>query len=281
MKIVVFGLILTVVFAVGLGSAYSQTDTIPEWIKGVAGFWAEDKITDSEFIEALEFLIESNVIQVDDPRVGELEKENSELREKLESKVQISEMADAELQQEPIANIEVKPETAEMPQPHIITDKQNYSLGDTVHVTGKLMKPLTKQLLNGTLVYPASENINIRIITPEKGSLPIDNLGGCMAFYPYDVIQFNTRDQSSDIEKYGSPYELGKYYHHDSYYDSINSTMIDIRDECGIDDGIITGSFEITGDFTAGTHMISYLHQSSPTGANTDRYLYSAPFIIQ
>ena len=69
------GLALSLVMVTGIGSAYSQSDTIPTWIKGVAGFWAEDKITDKEFIEALEFLIESNIIQTNDPRVLLLENE--------------------------------------------------------------------------------------------------------------------------------------------------------------------------------------------------------------
>ena len=75
MRIIVLGLIFVVVFGVGLSSAYSQSDTIPQWIKGVAGFWSEDRITDSEFIEALEFLIKSDIIKVSDPRVSELDQQ--------------------------------------------------------------------------------------------------------------------------------------------------------------------------------------------------------------
>ena len=53
---------------------------LKEWLD----IGVEDKITDLEFIEALEFLIESGIIKVADPRVLELEKENSELRQKIE-----------------------------------------------------------------------------------------------------------------------------------------------------------------------------------------------------
>ena len=67
------------------GSAYSESDVIPNWIKGVAAFWAEDRITDSEFVVALEFMIEAGLIQVNDPIVQELEKENGKLRQQIES----------------------------------------------------------------------------------------------------------------------------------------------------------------------------------------------------
>lgn len=50
--------------------AQSQYD-IPAWVKGVAGFWADEKITDSEFGEGLSFLIDSGIIKV--PKIQELE----------------------------------------------------------------------------------------------------------------------------------------------------------------------------------------------------------------
>ena len=81
---ILIGILLSFIIISGIGVSYSQSDSIPTWIKGVAGYWVEDKITDLEFIEALEFLIESGIIKVADPRVLELEKENSELRQKIE-----------------------------------------------------------------------------------------------------------------------------------------------------------------------------------------------------
>lgn len=42
----------------------AQTESIPSWIKGVAGFWADDQISDGEFVDALEYLIEKGTIQV-------------------------------------------------------------------------------------------------------------------------------------------------------------------------------------------------------------------------
>lgn len=68
-------------------SAQSQYE-IPSWVKGIAGFWAEDKITDSEFGEGLAFLIDNKIIEV--PIIQELENkmitlqsENSQLKSKI------------------------------------------------------------------------------------------------------------------------------------------------------------------------------------------------------
>ena len=51
--------------ALGAGTAYSQNPEIPTWIKGVVGLWADGEVSDVEFVNALEFLINAGVIKVD------------------------------------------------------------------------------------------------------------------------------------------------------------------------------------------------------------------------
>ena len=41
--------------------------TIPSWVKNTAGWWSEDKIPDSSFIETIEFLIKDKMISVEIP----------------------------------------------------------------------------------------------------------------------------------------------------------------------------------------------------------------------
>ncbi len=41
--------------------------TIPNWVKNTAGWWADDKIPDSSFIETIEFLIKDEMITVKIP----------------------------------------------------------------------------------------------------------------------------------------------------------------------------------------------------------------------
>ena len=42
----------------------TESDLIPIWVKGVFGYWIEDKINDVDLIEALQFLIDSDIIKV-------------------------------------------------------------------------------------------------------------------------------------------------------------------------------------------------------------------------
>lgn len=69
----------------------AQTTEIPAWVKGVANFWAEGNISDSEFGESISFLIEQGIIVVDMPyqangsgleeKISSLESENAQLRD--------------------------------------------------------------------------------------------------------------------------------------------------------------------------------------------------------
>ena len=62
-------LIIALVFTVGLGvglsvNASGEKTLIPSWIKTTAGFWVDDKVSDSEFISALQFLVEKGVLVI-------------------------------------------------------------------------------------------------------------------------------------------------------------------------------------------------------------------------
>lgn len=46
-----------------VGSAHAEA--VPEWIKNTAKWWAEGKITETEFLNAIKFLIEKNIIVVE------------------------------------------------------------------------------------------------------------------------------------------------------------------------------------------------------------------------
>ena len=47
--------------------------TVPDWIKNTAGWWAGDKIPDVEFIKSLQFLIENKIISVESSKFIETE----------------------------------------------------------------------------------------------------------------------------------------------------------------------------------------------------------------
>ena len=65
MKIVV-GLISTmIVLFVIILIPDAFAENVPEWVKNTAGWWATDAISETEFVNAVEFLIKENIIQVD------------------------------------------------------------------------------------------------------------------------------------------------------------------------------------------------------------------------
>ena len=61
---ILLSLILSVVILSSGITAYAQSDSIPSWVKGIAEFWAEGKITDEEYTNAMEFLIKAGIIKV-------------------------------------------------------------------------------------------------------------------------------------------------------------------------------------------------------------------------
>jgi hypothetical protein len=62
-------LIITIAVVLGIGIGLSinvsaEENLIPSWIKTTAGFWVDGQIDDSEFIKALEYLIDQKIIVV-------------------------------------------------------------------------------------------------------------------------------------------------------------------------------------------------------------------------
>jgi len=46
-------------------NSYAQEDTqIPNWIKNTAGWWANDEISEIEFLTGIEYLINNNIISI-------------------------------------------------------------------------------------------------------------------------------------------------------------------------------------------------------------------------
>jgi len=62
MKILLFTLIFCIVMIIPSASAEEK---VPSWVKNTAGWWANNLITDNEFVNAIEFLIKKGIIQVD------------------------------------------------------------------------------------------------------------------------------------------------------------------------------------------------------------------------
>ena len=46
-------------------------ESVPEWVKNTAGWWATDQISETEFVNAVEFLVKENIIQVNVSQTSE------------------------------------------------------------------------------------------------------------------------------------------------------------------------------------------------------------------
>ena len=84
LAIFITGISLTTVLTI-----HAQDEAlIPSWIKNTAGFWVEDQISDSEFIQALQFMISNGIIQIptqSEDTLKELEDENEQLKVEITS----------------------------------------------------------------------------------------------------------------------------------------------------------------------------------------------------
>ena len=71
-KIFAISVIIAIVFAVSITSVSAQSQyDIPPWIKNVAGLWAKEKITDTDFGGGITYLIDKEIIKI--PKITELQ----------------------------------------------------------------------------------------------------------------------------------------------------------------------------------------------------------------
>lgn len=62
---------MPIVLVLGIGMGFSinvsgEEALIPSWIKNTAGFWVDDQVSDVEFLNAIEFLVNQGIISVSD-----------------------------------------------------------------------------------------------------------------------------------------------------------------------------------------------------------------------
>jgi len=62
MKISIVVSICSILFVSSVN--FANAESIPEWVKGVAGFWADGSISENEFLNAIKFLIEKDIIVI-------------------------------------------------------------------------------------------------------------------------------------------------------------------------------------------------------------------------
>ena len=53
-----------IVIPVTQSGAENQDAIIPEWVKNTAGWWANDEIQDSAYVNAIQYLIKEGIITI-------------------------------------------------------------------------------------------------------------------------------------------------------------------------------------------------------------------------
>ncbi len=132
-------------------SAQSKYD-IPSWVKGVAGYWAEGKITDADFGEGLTFLVDNEIIKI--PKIQELQNKINQLQSEnanLRSQLNLSKSDTGDVS------------TNKKSQISVSTNLSKYTEGDTIIISGKtstLTNKVTIQIFNqGNLIDVAQFNV--------------------------------------------------------------------------------------------------------------------------
>jgi len=56
----VFTILISFLLIFGFTTTYAES--VPDWVKNTAGWWANDAISETEFVTAIEFLVENGII---------------------------------------------------------------------------------------------------------------------------------------------------------------------------------------------------------------------------
>ena len=70
MKTIIILLYTTIILS-GLMIPSAFAESVPSWVKNTAGWWATDAISETEFVNAIEFLVKEDIIQVDASQTSE------------------------------------------------------------------------------------------------------------------------------------------------------------------------------------------------------------------
>ena len=61
----IFLIIPLVMLVLVMGAPFIQAQSVPDWVKNTAGWWATDAISETEFVNAIEFLVNVGIINIE------------------------------------------------------------------------------------------------------------------------------------------------------------------------------------------------------------------------
>lgn len=138
----------------------AEAQLVPEWVKGVAGFWAEGKISESEFLQAIEFLIREGIIKLNTETEAPTFNNNTQIE--LSSNTDVmsfnEKSQDFKDNNPEIAELSFKFGRGEITQPRFLADLQSYVDNGTIKsfsgmVDDNSSKPLPDWIRNNLNWY--------------------------------------------------------------------------------------------------------------------------------
>lgn len=268
---------ILVLFVIGVSvttiSAQSQYE-IPSWVKGVASYWANGNISDSDFGEAISFLIEQNVIKVNFDKNSDTETKNTISH--LESNIRYLTNQNNQLKNE-ITTLNKELDlyksifdlaTASQP-PSTTVPKQPTMSEEEINFNNYLLRSITDTTPSKVLVDTTGKDSSVRFDLKEYGifkyekkdmirfDFEIRNLGSPFQFGIDNVIL-----KSCDITRYNNCYDVSKLNWKSDLFDtSISGTKQGIilfefdKDDCNLfgEDRRVTWEFTQYHDITERT----------------------------
>lgn len=151
-------IILGIIVLISVPSVVAQSETseILNWVKGIASFWVQGEITDTEFIEAIEFLVEQRIINLPNfQKIPPVILEDNPVVVNPEPII---------IEEEQINTIEEEPE----PLIHVTTNKKSYQSGDNIIIRGTV--PIESQdIVTTVIVNPNGNIVTITQNMPNNG----------------------------------------------------------------------------------------------------------------
>jgi hypothetical protein len=120
-------------------SAQSSID-IPSWVKTNAVWWGDGQISDSEFLSALQYLINNGLLKVENSKTDDTETVNKIMNLEIENRLLKIENEKLQttidnMNSKPI--VETNPTTVDWEYEDILRN-ENYYIGKIIHLTGEI-----------------------------------------------------------------------------------------------------------------------------------------------
>ncbi len=174
---------------ISVSSVNAEDNLIPEWVKSIAGWYSEDRLTDDEFIEAIAFLLENEIIEIEG--YGKLDQ---------------------------VSNFTIPTEIPRAPESisgfTLQTDKDSYESGEKIIVTGSI--PIERYDSNAVIATIIKRGSTFG--SDYSKNLELDKEGNFNTTVPVAV------SRGSNGEKYLIEGET--FFVRVSYYDKLTSLTV-------------------------------------------------------